>query len=205
VTAGVYLILRFYYLVYNLFQTKLIGLFFLVTTLLAGLVACFEPDLKKVVAISTLSQLGLMLFILSLGDLIYCYYHIVCHALFKALLFLRCGMIINLRIGGQDMRFMGGLGYYLPGVGVMLGVSNLSLVGFPFFAGFYSKDGILERTMYFEEYIFYFLILVFCCILTAIYSFKLFKIRMTSVSLRIPIRNFNEKFQMLVGMTVLSF
>jgi len=133
VTAGVYLILRFYYLIRNLIENKIFRVIFLATSFFAGLVACFEPDLKKIVAMSTLRQLGLILFILSMGDFLFCYYHIVCHALFKALLFLRCGIVIRLLGGGQDIRFMGGIRYYFSGITVMLGISRFRLIGFPFF------------------------------------------------------------------------
>jgi NADH-ubiquinone oxidoreductase chain 5 len=205
VTAGVYLIIRFYYLLFNIVERKILGFIFLVTALIAGLVACFEPDLKRIVAISTLSQLGLILFILSLGDLIFCYYHIVCHALFKALLFLRCGILISIRAGGQDMRFIGGIGAITPGIRVLLGVSSLSLLGFPFLAGFYSKDRILERRFFYEEYIFFVLILLSCCVLTVIYSYKLFKIGVCSSRLSSRMNFYTERFMMEGGMLVLGF
>lgn len=204
VTAGVYLILRFYYLMSNLLETKFLGLIFLLTALLAGLVACFEPDLKRVVAMSTLSQLGLILFILSVGDFIYCYYHMVCHALFKALLFLSCGMLISLATGGQDTRFFGGTRCSLPGISVLMGISSLSLIGFPFISGFYSKDSILERSVYFEEYGFFICVLLFCCVLTAVYRFKLFKVGLTGRRLGYSTLSLTERMSIMVGITVLG-
>jgi len=204
VTAGVYLILRFFYSIHSLIIRKLLSLIFILTTLLAGLIACFEPDLKKVVAISTLSQLGLILYILSLGEVLLCYYHIVCHALFRALLFLRCGMIISLRGGGQDIRFMGGLRYILPGVSLLLGISSLSLFGFPFFAGFYSKDLILERIFFYEEYTIFVGLLIFCCILTAVYSYRLFLVGLSSCRIGGSQVLLDEGALMIIGIRILS-
>jgi len=176
VTAGVYLILRFYYILHSYLVGKLFCLFFILTSLLAGLIACFELDLKKVVAISTLSQLGLMLFILSMGDWLFCYYHIVCHALFKALLFIRCGVVIIISFGNQDMRLIGGLGFSIPIISVVLCLSSISLFGFPFLTGFYSKDLILERSFFYEEYFLFIFLLIMCCVITTIYSYRLFKL-----------------------------
>jgi len=117
------------------------------TSFIAGVLAFIEVDLKKLVAISTLRQLGLMMFILSLGDVFLCYFHIITHALFKSLLFLSCGVVI-LTVGGfQDMRYMGGKSFFLSLCVVFIAISNISLVGVPFLSGFFSKDLILERSV----------------------------------------------------------
>jgi len=204
VTAGVYLIMRFYYVMHSLITRKILRLIFIMTALLAGIVACFEPDLKKVVAMSTLRQLGLILFILSLGEFLFCYYHIVCHALFKALLFLRCGMVISLRSGGQDIRFIGGIRNILPGVRILLGVSSFRLFGFPFFAGFYSKDMILERVVFFEDYLIFFILLILCCVLTVIYRYRLFFIGLMSCRLGNSVSVFREDIIIIFGIFLLS-
>jgi len=173
VTAGVYLFVRFFYL-FNFYR----GGFVLcvirgITSLLAGFIAFLEVDLRKLVAISTLRQLGLIMYILSLGDVFLCYFHIVSHALFKALLFLRCGAVI-LSLGGlQDMRFMGGLSFLIKLSFSVIILSNLSLVGFPFLSGFFSKDIILEYRINREWYIFNFLILFLSCVLSVIYRVKI--------------------------------
>lgn len=205
VTAGVYLILRFYYIVHNFFFRKIFSFIFIITTLLAGIIACFEIDLKKIVAMSTLRQLGLILFILSIGDWLFCYYHIVCHALFKALLFLSCGMIISLSFGNQDIRFIGAISFISPGIRVLLGISSLSLLGFPFFAGFYSKDLILEISIFYEEYLFYLFLLVFCCVLTVVYSYRLFKVGLSSCRIGFSIVKVGENIEILGGMVILGF
>jgi len=117
------------------------------TSLIAGIMAFIEVDLRKLVAISTLRQLGLIMFILSLGDVFLCYFHMITHALFKSLLFLSCGVVI-LTVGGlQDIRFMGGKSFFLSLCVVFMAVSNISLVGFPFLSGFFSKDLIIEGSM----------------------------------------------------------
>lgn len=111
---------------------------------MAGMRASFECDLKKVIALSTLSQLGVIILIISVGSLGLCVFHLVTHALFKALIFLCAGAVIHLRGGVQDFRCFGGLWYKLPIINCWLIVSCLSLIGIPFIAGFYSKDLILE-------------------------------------------------------------
>nr|ALO76944.1 NADH deshydrogenase subunit 5 [Oxytelus sp. OXY01] len=143
VTAGVYLIIRF------LNGLSLILLFMLLfvgvmTMFMAGLGANYEFDLKKVIALSTLSQLGLMMSILALGDTMLAFYHLLTHALFKATLFMCAGNMIHTLVNCQDIRFMGNLVIQMPMTCVIFNISNLSLCGFPFLAGFYSKDLILE-------------------------------------------------------------
>nr|UUC05248.1 NADH dehydrogenase subunit 5 [Microrhagus sp. ZM-2022] len=147
VTAGVYLLIRF-----NLTLSAEVMKFLLVisvmTSLMAGLGANFEYDLKKIIALSTLSQLGLMISILSLGDWMLAYFHLLIHALFKALLFMCAGMIIHLVNNNQDIRFMGGLMLKLPLTCCIFNLCNLSLCGLPFLSGFYSKDLALEFMMF---------------------------------------------------------
>nr|QHZ87484.1 NADH dehydrogenase subunit 5 [Coeliccia cyanomelas] len=144
VTAGVYLMIRFNSLVlstgYNNYLLFIGGM----TMFMSGLGANFEFDLKKIIALSTLSQLGLMMSILSMGYPNLAFFHLLSHALFKALLFMCAGVIIHNLNDCQDIRFMGGLLGYLPMTSMCFCVSNLSLCGMPFLAGFYSKDLVLE-------------------------------------------------------------
>lgn len=114
------------------------------TLLIAGLRARFECDLKKVIALSTLRQLGIIILTISVGIVDLCVFHLVTHALFKALIFMCAGGIIHLRGGVQDSRCFRGLWFKLPIINSWLVVSCLSLMGAPFIAGFYSKDLILE-------------------------------------------------------------
>ena len=114
------------------------------TIFIAGLGANFEYDLKKIIALSTLRQLGVILRILSLGLSDLAFFHLLTHALFKALLFICAGVIIH-RVGDyQDIRNIGGLVNYMPLSVSYITIANLALCGFPFLAGFYSKDLILE-------------------------------------------------------------
>jgi len=174
VTAGVYLIIRFFYIYGSVFLMRIFMLIGLMTSLFSGLIACIETDLKKVVAISTLSQLGLIFYSISCGEVLMTFFHILCHALFKALLFLRCGVIILIGLGGQDGRLMGNFSKMLPPVVITFMVSSISLFGFPFLAGFYSKDIILENRGLIGSYYFEYIILILCCILTFLYRIRLY-------------------------------
>jgi len=143
VTAGVYLLIRFRSLIRNRFSFFLFYVSVL-TIFISGLGANFEFDLKKVIALSTLSQLGLIISILSIGCYKIAFFHLLTHAMFKALLFLCGGFVIHQYINIQDIRILGGLGLVRPTVCVIMNVANYSLCGFPFISGFYSKDLILE-------------------------------------------------------------
>nr|YP_006073063.1 NADH dehydrogenase subunit 5 [Acetes chinensis]AEQ36597.1 NADH dehydrogenase subunit 5 [Acetes chinensis] len=144
VTAGVYLLIRFNPAFMNsIIQVGLLLLASL-TMFMAGLGANFEYDLKKIIALSTLSQLGVMMSILSLGYPDLAFFHLLAHALFKALLFMCAGAVIHNMKDYQDIRMMGGLVYYMPLTGMSMTLANLALCGTPFLAGFYSKDMILE-------------------------------------------------------------
>lgn len=149
VTAGVYLIIRFYpslrvndYFFYFVFYVGV------VTCLMASFSALYENDLKKVVALSTLSQLGVIFMALGLGFPMLAFFHLITHALFKALLFVCAGTVIHSMQNNQDIRLMGGLWSVMPVTCTSLNVANLALCGFPFMAGFYSKDLIVESFMY---------------------------------------------------------
>nr|YP_009406960.1 NADH dehydrogenase subunit 5 [Typhlatya mitchelli]ASA39483.1 NADH dehydrogenase subunit 5 [Typhlatya mitchelli] len=143
VTAGVYLLIRFSPSLVGTGQSILFVLAGL-TMFMAGLGANFETDLKKIIALSTLSQLGVMMFILCMGYYKLAFFHLLIHALFKALLFMCAGSIIHSVGGTQDIRVMGGLVYVMPLSVASMNLANLALCGTPFLAGFYSKDLILE-------------------------------------------------------------
>ena len=115
-----------------------------VTLLIAGLCACGEIDLKKIVALSTLSQLGVIAVALALTLKALSFFHLITHAMFKALLFICVGVGIHTVYGSQDSRSYSGLTRTLPWPSALLCTANLALLGFPFLAGFYSKDSILE-------------------------------------------------------------
>nr|QBB87161.1 NADH dehydrogenase subunit 5 [Helicana wuana] len=144
VTAGVYLMIRFSAAMEGSEIQSMLLVISCLTMFMAGLGANFEYDLKKIIALSTLSQLGVMLSILALGYPDLSFFHLLSHALFKALLFMCAGIIIHSVGNYQDIRHMGGLVQFMPLSVAFMSVANLALCGFPFLAGFYSKDMILE-------------------------------------------------------------
>jgi len=145
VTAGVYLLIRFnYYLNFNKYFLFFLLLLGSLTILISGIGANYEIDFKKIIALSTLSQLGLIMRILSLGYIKLAFFHLLTHALFKALLFLCAGIFIHRIINFQDIRISGGFNNQLIIVIIFFNISRLALCGMPFLAGFYSKDIILE-------------------------------------------------------------
>nr|AIW06095.1 NADH dehydrogenase subunit 5 [Propylea japonica] len=171
VTAGVYLMIRFHLLMMNYSYFFLfIGL---LTMFMSGLGANFEFDLKKIIALSTLSQLGLMFTILGLGSYELAFFHLLIHALFKALLFMCAGNFIHLMNNCQDIRFMGSLINKVPMTIIYFNVSNLSLCGIPFFSGFYSKDLIMEYFSMGNLSMFVYLVMYLSLGLTVSYTFRL--------------------------------
>lgn len=143
VTAGVYLLVRFSGLLESI-DCSLFLLLSVITIFMAGLGANFEYDLKKIIALSTLRQLGLIMSILFIGFPILSFYHLLTHAFFKALLFLCAGLMIHCIRDSQDIRHMGLIVNQLPFTCTCFCISNFSLCGIPFMSGFYSKDIILE-------------------------------------------------------------
>nr|WQF69424.1 NADH dehydrogenase subunit 5 [Bostrychia moritziana] len=145
VTAGVFLLVRFSPLIefspFTLFLLIILGSF---TAFFAALVGSFQQDLKKVVAYSTCSQLGYMVFCCGLSCYNVSLFHLFNHAFFKALLFLGAGSVIHAISNEQDMRRMGGFRSFIPITYSVILIASLALVGFPFLSGFYSKDVILE-------------------------------------------------------------
>jgi proton-translocating NADH-quinone oxidoreductase chain L len=145
VTAGVFLIIRcspiFEYSCSILFFITIVGG---ITAFFSATVAITQNDIKKVIAYSTTSQLGYMVFICGLSSYNVAMFHLVNHAFFKALLFLSAGAIIHSLSGEQDMRRYGGLIKFIPYTYSMMLVGFFSLAGIPFLSGFYSKDLILE-------------------------------------------------------------
>ena len=175
VTAGVFLIIRcsaiFEYSPNILLLMALVGS---LTSIFAATAAIVQHDIKKTIAYSTCSQLGYMVFCCALSNYPTGLYHLVTHAFFKALLFLSAGAVIHALANEQDIRKMGGLVKLLPFTYIMMLVGSLALGGFPFLAGFYSKDLILETTLHTVNYFQYFVIITsfLTALLTAIYSFR---------------------------------
>lgn len=173
VTAGVYLFIRFFFLFDRLLFLGFFGLLFLLTSLSAGLFACCEVDLKRLVAISTLSQLGIIMCCIRVAHVFFAFFHIVSHALFKSLLFLSCGAVILLGLGLQDMRFKGRKMYSSLILIILLLISSLSLCGLPFLRGFFSKDLIIEVFALIDLRWLWFFGFCASCVFSIIYSFRL--------------------------------
>nr|ACI95019.1 NADH dehydrogenase subunit 5 [Sivaloka damnosus] len=172
VTSGVYLVIRFNNFLLN-FDTFFLMFISLLTMFISGLGACLENDLKKIIAFSTLSQLGFMFFIISFGCFSLCFIHLLIHAVFKSLLFLCCGFFIHCFLGVQDIRFTGGLIKQCPYVSTCFFVSSLCLCGFPFFSGFYSSDFVVEMVILSDTCFIYFFFFCLTIVLTLFYSFRL--------------------------------
>ncbi len=148
VTAGVYLIARCH-VVFELAPkiADLAALIGAVTLVFAGLVALVQVDIKRVIAYSTMSQIGYMFLGVGVGAYANGMFHLLTHAFFKALLFLAAGIVIHALAGEQDMRKMGGLRRLLPVTYWFFVIGGLALVGVPPFAGFFSKDSILAAAL----------------------------------------------------------
>jgi NADH-ubiquinone oxidoreductase chain 5 len=168
VTAGVYLLIRFNFLFRSFLSY--VGCFALITMALAGFCACVEKDLKKVVAMSTLSQLGLIMYCLRVGLWKVSFLHMVIHAIFKSMLFLSCGSFIIQGSGLQDSRFFGS--HRVNRWSLVFGLLRVfSLVGFPFAAGFYSKDFLLSFFLTGGGFVMFALFFV-SCVLTVVYRVR---------------------------------
>nr|QKY63891.1 NADH dehydrogenase subunit 5 [Triatoma recurva] len=171
VTAGVYLLIRFSDMILNL-DCSLVLALSMMTMFMAGLGANFEFDLSKIIALSTLSQLGLMMSILFIGYPVLAFLHLLTHAFFKALLFLCAGLMIHCMSDSQDIRHMGLMVNHLPFTCTCFCISNMSLCGMPFMSGFYSKDIILEMMMVSGYNFFVFMIFFLSIGLTVSYTLR---------------------------------
>nr|ANZ03376.1 NADH dehydrogenase subunit 5 [Pleuropoma jana] len=174
VTAGLFIMVRFYnILILWDYFVDLVLVIGTITLLMAGVCAIYENDLKKIVALSTLSQLGVMMlsfFLLNWGITLF---HLYSHALFKALLFLCVGVAIHNNFNTQDIRFIGSLYKEIPLVTICLLIANLALCGMPFLSGFYSKDLILESMIFKNTNLLIFFMIFFGTGLTVGYSTRL--------------------------------
>jgi NADH-ubiquinone oxidoreductase chain 5 len=175
VTAGVYLLMRTSPLI-EYSSTVLILCLWLgaITTVFSSLIGLFQQDIKKVIAYSTMSQLGMMVIAVGLSSYNIALFHLVNHAFYKALLFLGAGAVIHAVGDNQDFRKYGGLRTYLPLTYSVMLIASLSLVAFPFMTGFYSKDFILESAygqFYYSGTVVYFIATI-GAMFTTLYSVK---------------------------------
>lgn len=175
VTAGVYLLMRSSPLIEYSNTVLLLCLWIgAITTVFSSLIGLFQQDIKKVIAYSTMSQLGMMVVAIGLSSYNVALFHLVNHAFYKALLFLGAGAVIHAVSDNQDFRKYGGLKAFLPLTYSVMLIASLSLVAFPFMTGFYSKDFILESAygqFYFSSTVVYFISTI-GAMFTTLYSVK---------------------------------
>jgi NADH-quinone oxidoreductase subunit L len=172
VTAGVYMVARSSAL-YDAAPDgqNLVAIVGLTTALLAATIALYQNDIKKVLAYSTVSQLGYMFLALGVGAYTTGVFHVMTHAFFKALLFLGAGSVIHAMGGEQDITKMGGLRKKLPITYITFLIGVLAISGFPFMSGFVSKDEILLAAYAHSKVFFW--VATFTAVLTAVYMFRL--------------------------------
>nr|YP_011002209.1 NADH dehydrogenase subunit 5 [Cazira verrucosa]WPO01457.1 NADH dehydrogenase subunit 5 [Cazira verrucosa] len=204
VTAGVYLMIRFSEFLYS-YNLDLYLMVSCLTMFMSGLAANFEYDLKSIIALSTLSQLGLMMTIMFMGYPMNSYFHMLTHAFFKALMFLCAGLIIHCMNDSQDIRYMGYLISCIPFTCSCFCISNLSLCGFPFLSGFYSKDFVLDQMSYNFCNYFIFLLFYLSIGLTVCYSLRLVYFCVSGSSGLTVMSNYNEDLTMLISLIMLTF
>jgi NADH-quinone oxidoreductase subunit L len=177
VTAGVYLLVR----ASPIFEAArdvqhLAAILGAITLLVAGVVALVQWDIKRVIAYSTMSQIGYMFLAAGIGAYGYAIFHLMTHAFFKALLFMSAGVVIHHLDGEQDIRKMGGLKSVMPRTHIAFLAGALSLAGIPIFAGFWSKDGIVAAAFASNDALGAFLYAagLVGALLTGLYTFRLY-------------------------------
>lgn len=193
IVSGVFLLQRFQsYIFCSLDGMLLITLIGSLTAFFAGTIGLVSMDLKRIIAYSTCSQMGYLVFCVGIGNANISFFHLFNHAFFKCLLFVAAGTLIHALLNEQDIRRMGGLFKLLPFSFVLISVASLSLMGVPFLSGFYSKEKILENAFYIYNYsnIFSFWLGSFSALLTALYS-----IRLISYSFLFSPNNFKKNYE----------
>nr|QXX99473.1 NADH dehydrogenase subunit 5 [Laevapex fuscus] len=192
VTAGIYLIIRLSIFCLDQFLTNLLLFLGAITCLLGGAAAMFEYDLKKLIALSTLSQLGLMVFCLGMGYMNLSLFHLFSHALFKAMLFLAAGSVLLASWGNQDLRILGGIVRSIPFSTMIFNLSLLCLMGIPFLSAFFSKHSILEKVIMSNMSFFSFIIIIIATVFTTAYSVRMMKILCWSSPMIVLFNKSNE-------------
>ena len=175
VTAGVYLLMRTSPLIEYSSTVLLLCLWIgAITTVFSSVIGLFQQDIKKVIAYSTMSQLGMMVIAVGLSSYNIALFHLVNHAFYKALLFLGAGAVIHSVADNQDFRKFGGLKIFLPLTYSVMLIASLSLVAIPFMTGFYSKDFILESAygQFYISSIIVYILATIGAMFTTLYSVK---------------------------------
>jgi NADH-quinone oxidoreductase subunit L len=175
VAAGVYLVIRIFVML-TADAMMVIAIIGVITSLVAATIALTQNDIKKVLAYSTVSQLGYMIMSLGVGAYVFAFFHLVTHAFFKANLFLGSGSVINSMHHEQDIRNMGGLRKKMPVTYYTFLISTLAISGIPLTSGFLSKDGILAGTLAFGKLTGYWFIPVIAFLVAAMTAFYMFRL-----------------------------
>nr|YP_009020904.1 NADH dehydrogenase subunit 5 [Metaphire vulgaris]AHM23786.1 NADH dehydrogenase subunit 5 [Metaphire vulgaris] len=205
VTAGVFLLIRFYpFLSSTTWFNQLLLLIAVTTTTMAGLSAMTECDMKKIIALSTLSQLGMMMAAMDLGMVNLAYFHMVTHALFKALLFICAGTLIHSHMHSQDLRWMGNITTQMPTTTSCFIIANMALCGAPFMSGFYSKDMIVESSVFYSNNFIMLSIILFTVSLTSFYTMRFSLTTIWGPSNSGPFTHLEESLSLTSPMLVLS-
>ncbi len=210
VCSGVYVLVRSWFIL-EYTPSILIVILWLggITTLVSGLIAVVTNDIKRVIALSTMSQLSMMMLAIGSSSYDLAIYHLYCHAFFKALLFMSAGSIIHsIMSETQDMRKYGGLIQYLPFSYTTMVIASLSLMAIPGLTGYYSKDIIIESlygTYTLSGYIMYY-IATASASLTAIYSLRVLYLTFYNNpnGNKYTYANIHESIQMAIPMTILT-
>lgn len=179
VTAGVYLLIR---VINNIHPISIYFLIILATatTIYARLSANWEQDIKKVIALSTLRQIGIIIFSISIGSVRIAFFHLITHALFKSLIFITAGIVIH-NSSYQDIRHIGVINFISPITPIIIIISRIALIGIPFISGFYSKDIIIEFIISYKLESFLSFIIIASIGITAIYSIRIMKLSLKSI------------------------
>nr|YP_009370182.1 NADH dehydrogenase subunit 5 [Haemaphysalis concinna]ARO89820.1 NADH dehydrogenase subunit 5 [Haemaphysalis concinna]UNO53970.1 NADH dehydrogenase subunit 5 [Haemaphysalis concinna] len=204
VTAGVYLMIRFNYLFLNNLNMMFLLKISLITMMMSGMNAYLETDFKKIIAFSTLSQLSMMMIITSLNMSELAFFHLVMHAIFKSMLFLCAGLIIHFMNGNQDIRMLGNFFKVSPVVSSCMFISILSLMGYPFIGGFYSKDLILEFFFLKINNLMLLIMFMVSIIFTFMYCIRLLYFMMLKGILSLNFYMINMDFKMVLPIYVLT-
>nr|BAN81979.1 NADH dehydrogenase subunit 5 [Sepia pharaonis] len=206
VTAGVFLFIRFFNYLNNYGWFSYVMLYLsIMTTIMSGVCALYEYDMKKIIALSTLSQLGVMMMSLSLGMPMLALFHLYTHAMFKALLFICGGNIIHSFEGKQDMRQIKNVFNLMPITSMFLIMSKMALCGLPFLAGFYSKDLIMEKLIVGNMNIMMFILGVFGVCLTVMYSVRFcFFIIWSGYNLNVYVNVNDKDLLVIISMSLLG-